>query len=1016
MVFTYEFKIDYNDGNGLKDFKDQGLLYPYVGFSTLSPLNEELDSGSMIILSNRENVIPMYSFIQILVKKSSDNSIVKTIEMYVAFDDKSRITAKNNGSKIVYEHPIEIVELTKKFEKCILETITFTQSQNPNIIFYTLKNAMERIMRIAPIGEDDISVVWDYDSDYSNLPMPDNRFADTISTDLQKYYDVEIPELYLQEPTLREALDEILKYINGVVRLKTKVVNGNVKKTVISADLYNILKNKIHLLTEGLATSMKAESESDEINIEEYSTQNESFTNNSISTSTANGNTITYPTYEKPFGVYEYETGDTSGWFNNVDYDTMRSRESEYQITDNNFGVLTEYPIQQISKLLIPCVIDVRYKNINDVIGVTGRKKLNTFMVDLDISNRTLEYEAYQKLGVTYVQQQKIEVDSGVDYAKRNTVYYNKENNFITLSGSYKIIFEFSHFLATIAFSAIEWVVKNVYDNYLKSKQDEGTAYIEIGLNIKAKTFSGSEEVLQESDTVIYIYDDKHYEIRSLNLGVFNAPQKILYKIEYQPIYDSHITTQRESTKEINLKSSSLINQQQRLISLENFSNSMWSISQRKGTHSNDIAVRHISADTLFKVGDYTEDGRVITNAEYIYFNDFIIGKYSFSQDYNRINEFIGVNSEIRQWQIPSGSKAKTRQIKINHFIEVGNILYSPNNQNDWTSGTSLNFIGSFIGILCSYTYKSGGYEDYRRPFGAVFSTNDTSVTNAWENLSGLLLQCVCFGGGNTINFNFGFNDNVNAVPYTFVDNSKLLKQPITYCKPLGDYAGFLRNFRFSLINKNEYQISGGTTNNSSLFKGDLPLCEEPVNVTSGSTTFKKGECALIHSKDLLVLKDPAEILKFSYEIGVVSTSKYVTIGKWLTIDNWLVQDNVNTDTKTIGFLTNDYSKYDNSFITTSDYVTNNTYKTLDGENKIIDTIASYGGNFITIHFNTAFVDWFKSSSYNAFAILGSNSTTTSKKVYMIINKKYFNETFDKNIPQLNFSFVKERSNVKNDY
>ena len=115
MVFTYEFKIDYNDGNGLKDFKEQGLLYPYVGFSTLSPLNEELDSGSMIILSNRENVIPMYSFIQILVKKSSDNSIVKTIEMYVAFDDKSRITAKNNGSKIVYEHPIEIVELTKKF-------------------------------------------------------------------------------------------------------------------------------------------------------------------------------------------------------------------------------------------------------------------------------------------------------------------------------------------------------------------------------------------------------------------------------------------------------------------------------------------------------------------------------------------------------------------------------------------------------------------------------------------------------------------------------------------------------------------------------------------------------------------------------------------------------------------------------------------------------------------------------------------------------------------------------------
>ena len=88
MVFTYEFKIDYNDGNGLKDFKEQGLLYPYVGFSTLSPLNEELDSGSMIILSNRENVIPMYSFIQILVKKSSDNSIVKTIEMYVAFDDK----------------------------------------------------------------------------------------------------------------------------------------------------------------------------------------------------------------------------------------------------------------------------------------------------------------------------------------------------------------------------------------------------------------------------------------------------------------------------------------------------------------------------------------------------------------------------------------------------------------------------------------------------------------------------------------------------------------------------------------------------------------------------------------------------------------------------------------------------------------------------------------------------------------------------------------------------------------
>ena len=172
----YTFKIDINDVNinvneRLKNFNEYNISLPFVGFSEINNLNEELDSCYIEVISDKKE-IPIFSYIEFTIDGNKRM-------FYVGNDNSERL----EKDKERYIHRLDLIEITKKLEKKIVETICFTQSQNKDEINYTLLDVLERIWRIYELGNDTQKSEI---NSYSDYPNPNNnKIITKIDEDLK---------------------------------------------------------------------------------------------------------------------------------------------------------------------------------------------------------------------------------------------------------------------------------------------------------------------------------------------------------------------------------------------------------------------------------------------------------------------------------------------------------------------------------------------------------------------------------------------------------------------------------------------------------------------------------------------------------------------------------------------------------------------------------------------------------------------------------------------------------------
>lgn len=567
-------------------------------------------------------------------------------------------------------------------------------------------------------------------------------------------------------------------------------------------------------------------------NVEDYSTNLISFAKNVIDEEKYDY--IAHVSYPQNYD------SKTLAWDSSDIFAKVMSEEKEYSVNDTNYGIVTNFPIQSVINVKIPIEFstDPFGTNIADIFGLP-RKLL------LDISDFVVEQNLFYGLS---------------EIERRGYFTYKKGQNFIHFGSSFDGVL--------FTYPALRYVLENALQKVIL----ENSKYpdvLESRYFIKLINNQG-EAISDELETHI------HYRYKDVKVDIteFFYPDDINtlgYKLKYIPITDCIINAEKENTEDSYLKSTSIINQEERVISFSNFTNTLYSLSQRKGNKTKELSCQHFSVSDLINIGDYTEDGYVCTTAEYIYYNNYIIGKYTLDKNYNRISSFMGINADIRQYQIPINEDTYTRNINLNSYVEIGYI------QNPSTS-TNKN---TYFPNLSSYISKTLGCYDENSKYlskisYAVVTISDRYTDNQYiiSHYNGkkpyFLLECIARGGKNLITFDFKFQNNYSAGMYTYYDvtDSKVLKNKIYYCIPDGIYKGFLRNLSFDLVSEFEWDNE------------KLPLFFK---------YYQNFENTAFSSNDLLILKDPAETLAFTYQLNFISKDNRIILGNAFCENNYMI-------------------------------------------------------------------------------------------------------------------------------
>ena len=826
-MINYTFKIDMNNGNGLVNF----TFPPFQENSDVARLGEELDSGFMIFWSKSSKQIPIMSYIEYTM---SDGTSTITRKFYVGRDEVKSVSKRSE----VYAHNLELIELYKKTEKFLEATITFTQPIENDKSNYTLLDCIERIIRIIPLGETDgshleklINGAYQTIYNYGMFPLPQGRIINEISSELKtELQKIEAPQFVFSNPTLREAIDGVLKYVNAVGNLDTRVVNGKTLRDVLGAEFYGYLKSLVSLNRPIYHRTL-------EQNIEGYSNNQESFSQNNIVEKNYNVSSVSHP--------------------NNDNYDYIRSSENDYDITDSNFCAVLPYPIKSILHFYVPVYYSIEVDQVK-----------HEFKLLLDVASQILANDQYATKSLE---------------EKRYYWRYAVNDNKIIMYDT------FTSVLFTL--NTIDWVLAMASYNYAVSQgwiTDPKTQ----GISGTITMLNDLEDTSTSGTSVSWAVEVGTGMVQPTGGSVSNLIKNMCFRCDFTTEQNTRINSRKEDIEDTPLNCTSNMQQQDRVISFTNFANTIFSTSQRTGNADLEITCKHKVLSDLIRVGDYTTDGYVCVEAEYIYYREYIIGKYKFNKNYNRISSFIGINSDIRSFQMPNDSKTYERICKTEHYLEVG---FNHTRTNDVVANNYY-----VLGKLMSYTFTLPEPEaatdiDYSKVLCAVIEFPNDNLANKELNnyyksefdLTGvpiLVLPIITKGGGNTITFEFGFTDPIycGTKIYEISDPlTKRLKKPIPYCYPqdynLGSCTsiGFLRTIKYNL--HRGYELTTSTEPNRML----------PLDVKKVSSD--KTNQAVYTSGNLLVLKDSSEILKFNHCISCLSVDEDITLGLAFTENNYAI-------------------------------------------------------------------------------------------------------------------------------
>lgn len=755
------------------------------GNSLTGKFDEQLDVGFIEIpYSSLEEEYPRFTKVKIALFQTNNNT--KVFE-YITSGDSVTVESKKRNNSLLYRHNIALMEVTKLLEKTISKEMTFTQPTDTTDIndagVYSLADVVDIILSTNPSEIE------------SNLNT--TRIATLSSTSRTLLENILSPEFYFNNSlTLREVLNEVFKYVNGVCRL-------NLNKE-ITIDFFNEVKNLIDIET----NSFSKELDSD---IKDYATSIRTDSKNIVNGFNRDGIVITYP-------------NDKSGVLGQKDVSRIQS--------DLQFIPLPE-------KILILKKVIV----YGDFSATPPSGEIYN-LKSVDISRNVLEKSTRDTLDIA---------DTTTDNRETRTLYQSNTLYYTYKGNKIQGLDETTGTTNTIK------VLENVLENAIRNL-----------LWPTANKTGGTVTLPSSTDG-------------------------LTYKVEYQVYEDVKYDIEREDIEKINKNTTILSNQGDNVLSFEQQTNNLYGEIQRLGNE--DIVYTQITRNlnSIFELGDITNDNFVITERELFLYNDFITCKYGLTKNFNRLSQFIGVNAQYRPYELPADN------------VYISNLNYKEYAEIKATNGglgiQTNNSLLTSVGIdTFMETFKSGTRKPparnavlFPKPTGypvSLIIEEDEKIHTALSTLSGV----------GTLLFSYNFNSPTIAgyqnVSYDF-STRKL--QPVRYTDFRGQYEKIDIKFATDIENGSTPNVTSDRLD----FGRNYPLINDVVD---GIVTVPTSS-VLIDIPNFIVHHDRSSIDRFMYQLQTVPNKDYndiVIIGRSLTLQNPLVKkfNSVSTNVGT-------YSQYE---------------------------------------------------------------------------------------------------------
>lgn len=558
------------------------------GFLYFDNFNESLDGGTVYLPP--QDKIEFEPFDIVEITSGTNDSIRKTmlidtyIETQVAF----------NPNK--YKYQITLMSRTKALERVILPNIAWTKMTPAISCATAIQNLIEDYSPRAFINDsvesDDFLPIFKYS--YINMP---NELS-----------NINVPEMQLQNPTLREAIDAVLSTINAIC-----TINAQGEVCVVKLDARG---NEINLNDGHINYIMRTQSAKD------YASELDITLKNATQTELANVDTTT----------------------RSAEYISWRNSD-EALLTTANVRIETQKPIYELLSLKI----------CGEVFGVTHFIGSSTYShyvyAEFDIVNGTYSWTDPLS-GQTYTQTiencvEEKSIYDGLDVnIKKRCVYWKRGDNKIEGWGK------------SFDTSAI-WD-KSVAENLIQYLTGSGAGLDKRMLGIKYATAAYDAEI--SGRTTEHGVNVSQYFLKELNLVDWQ------FKIEYLTETDVRIKAGK-FLPEKHQHNELIDGQATPYVDILQLGRVEYAKVNRLGNSTMIIHANYNQESEMPNLGDTIGDF-VLIRREMQIFDHEIVFKGILTEHNVNLNYFTGIAARKRSWQIVSANDAFKKELLKKYYCE----------------------------------------------------------------------------------------------------------------------------------------------------------------------------------------------------------------------------------------------------------------------------------------------------------------------------------------------------------
>ena len=620
------------------------------------------------------------------------------------------------------------------------------------------------------------------------------------------------PEFNFKDLTLRQALDQIASVLDCNVRLDR---NGS-----LFLNQFDKLKQKINFVTQEFRQ---------ELNINDYATTIES----------EMLNVVDVESYENNDNIVEIYPGEGS-------FTTLRSQDYLFNFSNSTY-IPTKRPIYEVHDVKVGLnVILFKLDAAGD--PVPDVNPIFEGFEEISLKNRVLQKEVWDSLDIER-DQDSIELISAGKLFKNNTIYYNyaRKNIFVgELFGIFQVEDSLLKLLRVATFEHFK---------------EKGLIPEEVNNSEEADNNNNRFDV-----TVLELASGSVFGNSIQDEG------RLLCRTYYTPI-TSAITyqIQRDNIQEVNKYSEMTANQQTRIVDVSRFANNLKGRVNKMGGSIRMLSHRVSNFDETFSIGDFIFDEGVfvITKKETLVHRDYYIVNYELTRNFNKFSQFVGIDSEIRQYETGKIERTVERDLVYSEYIEV----------EVRDGGVGSNNSKTLVDNEKILRTLDKNFEN--KPIHSTLVSTD-------EKQDFFIMGLNKSVGGNALSFNFEFEDNIVAGLQNKPDEGwwvfqRRFNEPLPYANQIARF----EKMKVKMYDKNLYDLTQAPT-------GVLGFLVDESNEAPGFLLEDLPSNPYIDA-EWYVAKDNREVIKFNLMYHFLSRDiEEIIIGNKFVEQNGLIKSGSN--------------------------------------------------------------------------------------------------------------------------